>query len=62
MTQPTDQPAVSEEPEPQPACPCGDPGHAPVRVGLTFSSSGPERDLYDCPTAVTHRFSLGPVS
>jgi len=62
MQQPTDQPPTSEGPEPELVCPCGKAGHAPVRVGLTFSSSGPERDLYDCPAAATHRYGLGPVS
>lgn len=62
MTQPTDPPAASEEPEPQLACPCGSLQHEPVRIGVTFSSSGPERDLYDCPQAPTHRYGLGPVA
>ncbi|RVU28876.1 hypothetical protein EOT10_03170 [Streptomyces antnestii] len=63
MEQPTDPPAANEEPEPELVCPCGDLGHTPVRVGLTFSSSGPERGLYDCPQAAPiHRYGLGPVS
>lgn len=61
MSQPTDPPPASEEPEPL-VCPCGDRGHAPVRIGVTFSSSGPERDLYDCPQAPAHRYGLGPVA
>ncbi|MGX1669458.1 hypothetical protein [Streptomyces sp. NPDC055400] len=61
MTQPTDQPS-SEGPEPEPlVCPCGDLAHAPIRVGVAFSVSGPERGLYDCPRAVTHRYGLGPA-
>lgn len=65
MTQPTDPIPASEGPEPEPlptVCPCGDLAHEPVRVGLTFSSSGPEHDLYDCPTALTHRYGFGPAS
>lgn len=58
----TDSATVSEEPEPQLVCPCGDQAHAPLRVGTTFSTSGPERDLYDCPVAVTHRYGIGPAS
>lgn len=62
MTQPTDPPPVSEELDEKLVCPCGDPGHEPLRVGVVFSVSGPERGLYDCPDAVTHRYGLGPVS
>lgn len=62
MTQPTDPPPTGEELEPSLVCPCGSSDHAPLRAGVTFSSSGPERDLYDCPQAVTHRYGLGPVS
>jgi hypothetical protein len=65
MQQPTDPVPASEGPEPEPSplvCPCGDPSHAPLRVGVAFSVSGPERDLYDCPQAPTHRYGLGPVS
>lgn len=62
MTQPTDPPAVSEEPRERLVCPCGDPTHTPLRVGTTVSMSGPERDLYACPQAVAHRYGLGPVS
>jgi hypothetical protein len=62
MTQPTDPPPASEEPEPELVCPCGDLGHVPVWRGTTVSMSGPERHLYDCPQAVTHQYGLGPVA
>lgn len=65
MDQPTDPTPASEGPDPEPLpliCPCGDPGHAPLWVGTAFATSGPERSLYDCPQAPTHRYGLGPVS
>jgi hypothetical protein len=63
MEQPTDPPAASEGPEPEPlVCPCGNADHAPLWVGTAFATSGPERSLYDCPQAPTHRYGLGPVS
>ena len=61
MTQPTDPAPVSEEPEPL-VCPCGDRAHEPVRVGVAFSVSDPDRGFYDCPQAPTHQYGLGPVS
>ncbi|MFF1684562.1 hypothetical protein [Streptomyces sp. NPDC058254] len=62
MDHSTDPTAVSEEPDEPLVCPCGDPSHEPLRVGAAFSVSGPERALYDCPQATTHRYGLGPVS
>ena len=62
MQQPTDPPAVSEELDEKLVCPCGDRTHDPVRVGVAFSVSSPDRGFYDCPQAPTHRYGLGPVS
>ncbi|MFC9460011.1 hypothetical protein ACFWN5_03595 [Streptomyces sp. NPDC058430] len=62
MTQPTDQPPASEEPEPELVCPCGSLDHTPLRIGTAFATSGPECSLYDCPQAPTHWYGLGPAS
>lgn len=59
MTQPTDPPAASEEPEPRLVCPCGSTEHAPRWIGATVSASGPERDFYDCPETAQQRYGFG---
>lgn len=56
------EPVSAEEPDEKLVCTCGSPDHEPLRVGVAFSVSGPERGLFDCPDAATHRYGLGPVS
>ncbi len=59
----TEPAAPSEEPatiEPPP-CPCGNPGHQPVRIGETFATSGSGAlDVLQCPESTL--FGLGRAS